>query len=53
MFHSENTDYRPASRIFSSEVALDERAEAARAFCPQLGSALCGRGALWGVPFQL
>lgn len=44
MFHSEKTDLRPASRIFSSETALDERAQSGRAFCPQLVSALCGRG---------
>ena len=49
VFHSEKTDFRPASRVFSSQTALDERAQAGRAFCPPLVSALCG-GALWGVP---
>ena len=43
MFHSEKTDLRSASGIFSSEIALDYRAQSARAFCPQ-----CGVSTLWG-----
>ena len=44
MFHSEKTDFRSASRIFSSEIALDYRAQSARTFCPQ-----CGVSTPWGA----
>ena len=43
MFCSKKADFRSASRIFSSEIALDYRAQSARAFCPQ-----CGVSTLWG-----
>ena len=47
MFHSEKTDFRPALRVFSSQTALDDRAQSGRAFCPQLVSALCGAVRRW------
>ena len=42
MFCSKKAGFRSASRIFSSEIALDYRAQSARAFCPQ-----CGISTLW------
>ena len=48
MFRSKKTDFRSASRIFSSEIAVDYRAQPGHSV-HSVVSALCG-GALWGVP---
>ena len=52
MFLSKKTDFRSASRSFSSELALDYRAQSARAFCPQCGVGTLRGRVLWGVPLS-